>query len=76
MCTARKGVKDLPISAQGLPALFPEGLPAVRLAGLILNPQLIVKVYPVKFFEENKRSVFNWGLTLSSDPIFIAARAE
>jgi hypothetical protein len=24
--------------------------------------QLIVQVYPVKFFGENKRSVFNWGL--------------
>ena len=32
MCTARKGVKDLPILAQGLPAVFLEGLPAVLLA--------------------------------------------
>ena len=37
MCSARKGVKDLPILAQGLPAVFLEGLPAVRLEGLISN---------------------------------------
>jgi len=33
MCTARKGVKDLPILAQGLPAVFLEGLSAVFMAG-------------------------------------------
>jgi len=32
MCTARKGVEDLPILAQGLPAIFLEGLPAVFMA--------------------------------------------
>jgi len=32
MCTARKGVKDLPILAQGLSAIFLEGLPAVFVA--------------------------------------------
>jgi len=42
MCKAPKGVRDLPISAQGLPAVFfirrlyggLEGLPAVCLEGL------------------------------------------
>jgi len=34
MCTARKGVKDLPISAQGLPAVRRAGLPAVIMEGL------------------------------------------
>jgi len=34
MCTARKEVKYLPISAQGLPAVILAGLPAVRLEGL------------------------------------------
>jgi len=34
MCTARKGVKDLPILAQGLPAIFLEGLSAIFLEGL------------------------------------------
>jgi len=33
-CTDRKGVKDLPISPQGLPAVFLEGLAAVCRAGL------------------------------------------
>ena len=32
MCTARKGVKDLPILAQGLPAVLLEGLSAVFMA--------------------------------------------
>jgi len=31
MCTARKGVRDSPILAQGLPAVFLEDLPAVLL---------------------------------------------
>jgi len=30
MCKARKGVKDLPISAQDLPAIPLEGLPSGR----------------------------------------------
>jgi len=34
MCSVRKGVKGLPISAQGFPAVFLEGLPAVFVAGL------------------------------------------
>ena len=34
MCKARKGVKDLPIFTQGLPAVFLADLPAVRLADL------------------------------------------
>ena len=29
MCTARNGLKDLPILAQGLPAVILEGLPTV-----------------------------------------------
>jgi len=33
MCTARKGVKDLPIFTQGLSAVLLEDLPAVFLAG-------------------------------------------
>ena len=34
MCTARKRVKDVPISAQGSPAVSLEGLPAFSWAGL------------------------------------------
>jgi len=34
MCKARKGVKDLSILPQGLPAVFMAGLPAVFMAGL------------------------------------------
>jgi len=33
MCTARNGVKDLPILAQGLSAVLLEDLPAVFLEG-------------------------------------------
>jgi hypothetical protein len=51
MCTARKGVKDLPISAQGLPAIFLAGLPAVCLEGLpaVLFTRLW-RVYPPCFW--------------------------
>ena len=34
MCTARKRVKDVPISAQGSPAVLLEGLPAVIMEGM------------------------------------------
>ena len=47
MCRACKGVKDLPILAQGLPAVRLEGLPAVRLASL---PAVLLEGLPAVIF--------------------------
>ena len=46
---APKGVKGLPIFAQGLPAVRWEGLPAFRRAGL---PAVLLEGLPVVFLED------------------------
>jgi hypothetical protein len=35
-------------------------------AGMATNHSVSVCVYPVKFFEENKRSEFNWGVSAAN----------
>ena len=63
MCASRKGVKDVPILPQGLPAVFPEGLSVVF---VVACPSSLWRTCP-PFFRRTRpysRNVCIYGLDI------------